>query len=313
MESIGKHLNQKMGLQQWRQQYERLVQKALQDEEVQEFIQKHQAELSPDFQKRDASKLYEFVSVKEKIARGEETFTPGYHPILQVSDHHIEIAYQPTEEYLAEKKRQKRQNLISLVNLPKSLRKATIDTYNQETTDRVNLRLDIMDFVNSYLESQDNQTTPPQGFYIEGSFGVGKTYTLGVIANELAQYDIPVTMVHLPSFIVAVKKAIGDNKNVHLVDEIKKTPILMIDDIGADQLSSWSRDDVLGVILQYRMQEELPTFFSSNIAMEDLTEQYLTLNNRGEAEPLKAQRIMERINFLARPYQMTGENYRNRK
>ena len=35
----------------------------------------------------------------------------------------------------------------------------------------------------------------------------------------------------------------------------------MMDDIGADAMSSWIRDEVFGVILQYRMQEQLPTFF----------------------------------------------------
>ncbi len=85
----------------------------------------------------------------------------------------------------------------------------------------------------------------------------------------------------------------------------------MIDDIGADSLSSWLRDDVLGVILQYRMQEELPTFFSSNLSLEQLEQQYLTVNNRGEAEPLKAKRIMERIKFLADEYHVVGKNRRN--
>lgn len=49
------------------------------------------------------------------------------------------------------------------------------------------------------------------------------------------------------------------------LDAVKRSPILMIDDIGADAMSSWIRDEVFGVILQYRMQEQLPTFFSSNL------------------------------------------------
>ena len=85
----------------------------------------------------------------------------------------------------------------------------------------------------------------------------------------------------------------------------------MLDDIGADSLSSWIRDDVLGVILQYRMQEELPTFFSSNLSFEQLENEYLAINNRGEAEPLKALRIMERIKFLADEYHIVGKNRRN--
>ncbi|MDI5788502.1 hypothetical protein PO124_09190 [Bacillus licheniformis] len=41
---------------------------------------------------------------------------------------------------------------------------------------------------------------------------------------------------------------------------VKSTPILMLDDIGAESMSSWVRDEVLGAILQHRMSQQLPTF-----------------------------------------------------
>jgi len=87
----------------------------------------------------------------------------------------------------------------------------------------------------------------------------------------------------------------------------------MLDDIGADSMSSWIRDDVLGVILQYRMQEELPTFFTSNFNMEQLESEHLTTSQRGETEPLKAKRLMERIRLLSEEVSMSGENRRNKQ
>lgn len=36
--------------------------------------------------------------------------------------------------------------------------------------------------------------------------------------------------------------------------------VLLIDDIGAENNSPWSRDEVLGTILQYRMDSDLTTF-----------------------------------------------------
>jgi primosomal protein DnaI len=59
------------------------------------------------------------------------------------------------------------------------------------------------------------------------------------------------------------------------------------------------------------MQEQLATFFSSNFSQQQLLQEYLTVNNRGEAEPLKAQRIMERIRYLSRETIMIGKNRRN--
>jgi len=51
---------------------------------------------------------------------------------------------------------------------------------------------------------------------------------------------------------------------------------LILDDIGAESISEWVRDEVLGAILQYRMSENLPTCYTSNFDYE-LLEQYLAI------------------------------------
>lgn len=85
----------------------------------------------------------------------------------------------------------------------------------------------------------------------------------------------------------------------------------MLDDLGAESVTSWMRDDVLGTILQFRMLENLPTFFSSNLNFKEL-EHHLTYTQRGEKEELKAARVMERIKSLATPVEITGDNRRDR-
>ncbi len=107
-----------------------------------------------------------------------------------------------------------------------------------------------------------------------------------------------------------MKSAINDNSVMEKINAVKKSAILMLDDIGADSMSSWIRDEVLGVILEYRMQQKLPTFFSSNFSMEQLENEHLSINQKGELEPLKAKRLMQRIRFLSREVIMDGENRR---
>jgi hypothetical protein len=85
----------------------------------------------------------------------------------------------------------------------------------------------------------------------------------------------------------------------------------MLDDIGAEYATSWIRDDVLGVILQYRMQNELPTLFSSNFDMKRLENEHFRFNQHNDDEQLKAKRIMERVRFLADEIEVTGKNRRN--
>jgi len=83
----------------------------------------------------------------------------------------------------------------------------------------------------------------------------------------------------------------------------------MLDDIGAEAVSSWTRDEVLGPILQFRMLESLPTFFTSNFDLKGL-EHHLTYSQRGEEEKMKARRIMERIRALSEPVLVDGPNRR---
>ena len=307
MENVGKVLQEKMRATDMRQRYQKLVTKALADPDVKTFLQAHRAELTQEDIERSASKLYEYVKIKENIAQGKEIPMLGYSPSLMISQHRIEVNYVPTAELLAQREQLARQTRVRTINMPKSIRRARIEDYDQ--TKRQDVLMAALAFIDAYQEQPQKFH---KGMYLQGKFGVGKTFLLAAIANELAANGFKSTLVHFPSFAVEIKSAIGENNTKQLIDEIKKAPVLMLDDIGAEQLSSWLRDDVLGVILQYRMQEELPTFFSSNLAMAQLESEYLTVNNRGEAEPVKARRIMERIRFLASEYLVEGPNRRQK-
>ena len=307
VENVGKVLQEKMRTTDMRQRYQKLVTKALADPDVKTFLQAHRAELTQEDIQRSASKLYEYVKIKENIAQGKEIPMPGYSPSLMISQHRIEVNYVPTAELLAQREQLSRQTRVRTINMPKSIRRARIEDYDQ--TKRQDVLMAALAFIDAYQEQPQEFH---KGMYLQGKFGVGKTFLLAAIANELAANGFKSTLVHFPSFAVEIKSAIGENNTKQLIDEIKKAPVLMLDDIGAEQLSSWLRDDVLGVILQYRMQEELPTFFSSNLAMAQLESEYLTVNNRGEAEPVKARRIMERIRFLASEYLVEGPNRRQK-
>ncbi|MFT8668261.1 MAG: primosomal protein DnaI [Liquorilactobacillus hordei] len=303
MKDVGEEMAQQLRNRNWIKNYKELIDEAFADEEVRTFMAENQltqAELA-----RSASKVYEFVSIKRQIKNGEVTPSPGYQPQLVLSNHLIDVAYVPSDELIRSQKKAEIRARVRTLNMPKAIRNAQLADF--DISGREEIAQAASDFIDAYTA---NPRKFIKGMYLQGSFGVGKTYLLGAIANGLAEEGFRSTMLHFPSFAVEVKSAIGSNNVMEKIDNIKKASILMLDDIGADQLSSWLRDDVLGIILQYRMQEELPTFFSSNLSLQDLLTQYLTVNNRGEAEPLKARRIMERIVFLSKEYTMIGRNRR---
>ena len=85
-------------------------------------------------------------------------------------------------------------------------------------------------------------------------------------------------------------------------------PLLCIDDIGAEKLTDWARDEILGSILQHRMDNKLPTFFTSNLNLKEL-ESHLQITN-SSADIVKARRIMERIKYLSDEVILIGANRR---
>jgi len=133
---------------------------------------------------------------------------------------------------------------------------------------------------------------------------------MGALANALAANSIGVMLIHFPSFAVDLKNTIGrDNTNrERLVNQAKTSPVLIIDDLGAENLSMWIRDDILGVILEYRMQNELTTFITSNFDMDEM-EKYLS-ETRDDRDPGKAARLMQRIKFLTQRAEVSGKNRR---
>ena len=85
--------------------------------------------------------------------------------------------------------------------------------------------------------------------------------------------------------------------------------ILLIDDIGAEKVTDWGRDEILGTILQSRMNNHLTTFFTSNLTIEEL-EKHLSISKDSE-DVVKARRVIERIKQLTIDEELVTENRRN--
>lgn len=307
MENIGDYLSKMKNSAETRNTYQKIINDVLQDHDVIDFIKENKEELSEDAIERSAANLYEFVVEKEKADKKEGQLLKGYYPKLILNNKKIEVSYIPTNEHIQKKTQKELKRRINSIHMPKDIKEATFDQFELTHGRREALDRSI-EFVEKYIEDPDQFQ---KGLYLHGAFGVGKTYLLGAIAHELSTFGYPSTLVHYPTFATEMRSSVGKQTTGSKLDAYKKTPILMLDDIGAEYPTSWIRDDVLGVILQYRMQNELATFFSSNFDMNQLENEHLRYNQNGDDELLKAKRILERIRFLTIETEVTGKNRRN--
>lgn len=137
-----------------------------------------------------------------------------------------------------------------------------------------------------------------KGLYLYGNFGTGKTYFLSALANELANKGIKSIIVFMPDLSRYLKNSINDDSLESKVTLLKEIPVLMLDDLGGEMMTSWLRDEIIAPIIQYRLVNELPVFVTSNLnydAMRDHLAQ-----TRDDVDQMKSNRILERLKNLTK-------------
>ncbi|TXC90175.1 primosomal protein DnaI [Metabacillus litoralis] len=311
MEHMSKSLKKLQSRPDFKDRYNDLRKQVLNDPDVQAFITNHSSEIESGMIDRSIGKLYEFTNQSKNCKKCPslsqcQNLLQGYHPRLMIVGRMIDVQYDkcPTKETHDERK--KHESLIKSMYIPKDILEAqfhNIDVDVEETS-----RLKAIGIAQDFVEEY-NKGKRPKGLYLYGSFGIGKTYILGAIANELASHRVSSMLVYVPEFMRELKGSFQDSSLDEKLEAVKKIPVLMLDDIGAESVSSWMRDEILGTILQYRMLENLPTFFSSNFNLKQL-QHHLSVSQRGEEEPVKAARILERIKHMAIPIELIGKNRR---
>jgi len=192
---------------------------------------------------------------------------------------------------------------ITLFDMPKEVVNASMKDIDTGDENRFETIIWLKNFIDDYKKGNAKK-----GLYLTGNFGCGKTYLICAMLNELAKKDHKVVVIYYPEFLRSLKESLYDNDYSNKFNEIKKAELLLIDDIGAETTTAWGRDEILGTILQYRMQEGLITFFTSNFSLDDL-EEHFSFSKNG-TEKVKARRIMERIKQLTDCITMVSENRR---
>lgn len=228
----------------------------------------------------------------------------GYCYTPDAIGNNIEFAYYPCKYKIKLDEQNKYLDNIYYFDIPKDIKNANMRNIN--TVDKK--RYPVIKWIKEFIENIDKETSH-KGLYLNGNFGCGKTYLLSAMLNELAKKGKRVAIIYYPEFLRSLKASFGDNDEYQSkFNYIKKVDLLLLDDIGADSVTEWSRDEVLGTILQYRMEEKLPTFFTSNLTLEEL-EQHLSTTNK-DVDIVKARRIIERIKQLTENITMISVNLR---
>ncbi len=271
-----------------------MSEKVLNDVEIINFIRNNN--LTKEDVEDNLEKFYQFYISKDSLLNIE------HRPKLFFNNNEVNILYQETEEYKQKVANSKTTNKIKTEFVPKRVLTYTFENLSRNKEKGI-LATEVIKVCKSILNNQTRR-----GIYIYGPTGTGKTYLMGCIYNYFKQNGKEPAILYYPEFIRKIKSKISNNSYDLYIDLIRDEEILIIDDIGAENITEFIRDEVLGPIINHREAEKLPTFFSSNLSIDDLSE--LLSNGRTTVDKTKALRIVERIHSLSASHFLDGENER---
>lgn len=308
MEKINQTLKRLASNENFQKRYTMMRNKVLQHPDIKAFLEEHRGQVNQEMIEKSMTKLFEYINQNQDCSKCAslaecKNIMKGYHPKLVLARNSIDLQYERCQKLIIEEEKRKNERLIKSLYVPTDILNATFDNLDHD-----HARIEAVKKSFLFLNNFDTGLAQ-KGLYFYGKFGVGKSYLLGAIANELVKKGISSMIVYVPELFREMKSSIGDSTLNEKMDALKKEQILMLDDIGAEAVSSWTRDEILGPILQFRMLENLPTFFTSNFNFDEL-EHHLAYNQRGDEEKMKARRIMERIRYLSEPVFVDGPNRR---
>lgn len=224
----------------------------------------------------------------------------GYAYLPKINGKNLSFDYVSCKKKMKIDKENKHIKNIYLYDIPEEIKNAKIAEIYTQYKERYETIKWLNDFIKNYQKGG-------KGLYLHGNFGSGKTYLIAAAFNELAKKNIKSAIVFWPEFLRDLKTSFQtDFKEKY--EKIKKVELLMIDDIGAENTTNWGRDEILCPLLQYRMENHLTTFFTSNLTIDSLEQHFeVTKDN---VQEMKAKRLIERIKQLTIDIEMLSDNLR---
>ncbi|MBC2725384.1 ATP-binding protein [Desulfosporosinus sp.] len=151
--------------------------------------------------------------------------------------------------------------------------KFRLDYYSSEITDQTHREgaIKALKAAKSFVENCLN-SSHGLGLLFTGPVGSGKTYLAAAIANELMKLEKKVLFLVVPDLLDELRATYKSDVNeLDLLDTARSIPILVLDDLGAHNYTDWTRNRLYSII-NYRLNEQLPTIITSNLSLDEMEE-----------------------------------------
>ena len=113
----------------------------------------------------------------------------------------------------------------------------------------------------------------PDGWLVfMGDHGVGKTHLAAAVANACSRNGTKVLLVVVPDLLDHLRFTFRPGGTVtydEAFEEVKRVPLLVLDDLGAHSTSPWAQEKLYQII-NYRYNAQLPMVVTTDLPLDEL-------------------------------------------
>lgn len=182
-------------------------------------------------------------------------------------------------------------NLIA-AKIPPMYEQKDFDNFKSSSASRKRVLETARKFVDEYQPNGN-------GLLFMGESGTGKTHLAVAILKELIQKRYPGVFYNIITLLDELRASYNsqdDSEQWELIDRVRDTSILVLDDLGAEKTSGWVNDRLYAII-NYRYENKKTTIVTSNKDIPELKDQV-------------GYRIYSRLIEMCRVEPFQGKDYR---
>lgn len=291
------------------ERYQKTVDFIMEHDLTKEFLEKYEAVVTDDMIKRGLSNLLHYIYRMEKPPRANsERF---YRPKLYIYDGEITLSEELRPEVMP---------LVTKAPGKRGLDLSRMSLDNQ-AADWASLGNE-MGFMSAIGEAQRvineyQDGKKVKGFWLVGTYGIGKSHLVCAMAKELNKKLAGVTVMPINRLLDELKAEMKSHSSSGMLEKkleaLETVDVLILDDIGAESLSDWYLNSVLFRLVDERYKSKRLTCFTSNITRKgynDILERFKAKDGESFGKA-RAHRIMDRIIGLTVEVQANGQNRRH--
>jgi DNA replication protein DnaC len=159
---------------------------------------------------------------------------------------------------------------LQMPALPEGLRQETLESFDFRRTELSPEQQQNLEMAYTLAVEFAHQ---PEGWIIfQGAHGCGKTHLASAIANARLSAGQPVLFLVVADFLDYLRAAFGPDSRVsysRFFEEVKQSPLLILDDFGEQSGTPWARSKLFQLI-NYRYNARLPMVVTTCLSLDEM-------------------------------------------